>query len=509
MDDATREKVAAAIQTLPSPPALMQRIIKVAREPGVSLRRLGDIVVTEPAFTVELLRLANSPAYSLSQPVRTVQQATVTLGVRAIRNHAVAHVVRVLTAKIDLGAFNTEVFWENSLRRALLAAELARIAGFEDPQEAFTLGLVQDVGYLAMAAVWPDRTEELQAIQMLGAKRRLEREFEVCSTTHTEMFGVLTEHWDLPIDLAEAVGAHHQARPSIQDRRVRRVSLLAGAADLVSDVFHSGGSEESVREARGILAQIPTRSDLTLESLCNATQDKLPEVAKELRIRVGHQPRFEQLISEANRSLIEITHEYEDLTQALQKALEEKAALARMLERANLELQRLAATDELTGMANRRRFLHVTDTIFQDARQSGEPVSLVMFDVDHFKQVNDTYGHGAGDDVLREIARRVAGQLRTGDLVGRVGGEEFALVLPNAAPRDAWAVAQRCRQAIGKDPIKCRDEREIRVTASFGGASLEKGMRDATVDSVMKAADDAMYLSKSSGRNRVSWSKVS
>ena len=130
-----------------------------------------------------------------------------------------------------------------------------------------------------------------------------------------------------------------------------------------------------------------------------------------------------------------------------------------------------------------------------------QPICVVMMDVDKFKVVNDTYGHACGDDVLREVAIRLSQSLRSTDLVGRVGGEEFALLLPGADMESGLAVSERCRRSLQQAPVTCRSGEVITVTASFGGVTSVGG----DPDELIKTADHAMYNSKETGRNRVTW----
>ena len=162
----------------------------------------------------------------------------------------------------------------------------------------------------------------------------------------------------------------------------------------------------------------------------------------------------------------------------------------------------LAVVDALTGL-NNRRFLetHLANSLDQAAHK-GQPLSLMILDIDHFKSVNDTYGHDAGDEVLKTFAQRIKHVLRGADLVCRLGGEEFVVVMPDTTLAVAERVAERVRAAVEdeKFPIDQKASRMIAVTTSVGLA--ERGA-DANADALMRRADKALYASKSSGRNRV------
>ncbi|MBG0776283.1 MAG: diguanylate cyclase [Desulfovibrionaceae bacterium] len=162
-------------------------------------------------------------------------------------------------------------------------------------------------------------------------------------------------------------------------------------------------------------------------------------------------------------------------------------------------LKEMAATDGLTGLFNRRHFLEVADAELKRARRFGNPLALLMFDVDHFKRVNDTLGHAAGDAVLRRMAVVCTRVLRTVDVVGRIGGEEFAALLPETGADAAREVAERLRGAVEAEEVE-HGATVVRCTVSVGVAAL---VADADVDALLKRADTALYRAKESGRNRV------
>jgi diguanylate cyclase (GGDEF)-like protein len=164
------------------------------------------------------------------------------------------------------------------------------------------------------------------------------------------------------------------------------------------------------------------------------------------------------------------------------------------------ELRRLATHDPLTGLLNRREFDRILAEEEERALRFGHPLSLIMVDVDHFKAINDGHGHPVGDAVLREVARRLLGQVRTVDRVMRVGGEEFALMLMQADWPMALEVARRICEALSSEPMIIRGAQTIAVTVSAGVASLPQHAPSG--EALIAAADKALYTAKAAGRNR-------
>jgi diguanylate cyclase (GGDEF)-like protein len=174
--------------------------------------------------------------------------------------------------------------------------------------------------------------------------------------------------------------------------------------------------------------------------------------------------------------------------------------LAIRLVRDSRRMRVMAMTDELTRLPNRRHLLALAEEELARARADGEPLSLIAFDIDHFKRVNDTWGHAAGDVVLQRVAHACRNALRPGDRVGRTGGEEFTALLPSTRGRDAFAIAERLRAAV--ESTDCTDiDPSLRVTISLGVA--ERNESEDTVARIAARADEMLYRAKESGRNRV------
>ncbi len=198
---------------------------------------------------------------------------------------------------------------------------------------------------------------------------------------------------------------------------------------------------------------------------------------------------------------VENDRPYAEADVRLALSLTQPAAMA--VENARLfdEVNRLATLDGLTHTYNRRHFMDLAMRAYQTARRFGQPLAALMLDVDHFKDVNDRYGHHVGDQVLRVLAERCASALRSIDVLGRYGGEEFAILLPGATRESAATIlAERIRQRVADDPVPT-DAGPVKVTVSVGVAAMDESTRHP--DDLFKRADAALYEAKQAGRNRV------
>ena len=173
------------------------------------------------------------------------------------------------------------------------------------------------------------------------------------------------------------------------------------------------------------------------------------------------------------------------------------------LMKAQEALREQATHDALTKVFNRASILNILESEVIRAHRERRPLGVVMADLDHFKQVNDVWGHQAGDQALREAARRFLPVMRSYDSVGRYGGEEFLAVIPGCDQSSVQAQAERLRHALEAEPLRLGGQ-ELQLTCSFGATSTVPG-EDATVEQIVRAADEALYAAKRNGRNRVEY----
>jgi diguanylate cyclase (GGDEF)-like protein len=191
---------------------------------------------------------------------------------------------------------------------------------------------------------------------------------------------------------------------------------------------------------------------------------------------------------------------FADETERLAEWLASQAAVALDNSRLHDIVQRQAITDDLTGLVNRRRFIEALAAEIERARTFDAPLTVVLADLDNFKRVNDDHGHHAGDVVLRSFADLVRSHVRDVDVSSRIGGEEFAILLPETDRVGAASVAERMREAFSTASIDVSAGHSISVTSSFGVAQLGDGMSG---DDLLRAADAALYRAKADGKNRV------
>ncbi|NLY59991.1 MAG: GGDEF domain-containing protein [Clostridiales bacterium] len=189
-----------------------------------------------------------------------------------------------------------------------------------------------------------------------------------------------------------------------------------------------------------------------------------------------------------------------EIRECLNKSIRDVTEERRIQEK----LKFLATTDSLSGLYNRAEFMNQARRAFAWARSNNEELSLLIMDLDHFKNINDTFGHGAGDEIIREVGRIITTSFRKTDIAGRLGGEEFAVVLKNASLEDAMMVAEKFREIVARKEVIYEDQK-ISFTISIGVASINGNTENISdIEDVLKMADDALYKAKAKGRNCIS-----
>ncbi len=282
------------------------------------------------------------------------------------------------------------------------------------------------------------------------------------------------------------------------DRLEKGLAFLnSGGADVVLlDLgLPDGNGLRTLDKAHALSPHIPIivltghdDDDIAVEALHNGAQDYLVKG----KVDGGLLQRAIRYAIERNKLLTEL----KEAEKALRDGEAERQQAAEELKRLNGLLERQATTDPLTGISNRLKFNNTLETELQRSMRYALPLSLIMFDIDHFKSINDTYGHQTGDSVLCELAALTLKNVRLYDLFARWGGEEFMILVTNTAPDNVRMFAEKLRLRIEDRPFAGAG----RVTCSFGVAHFQG---DETADRFVQRVDAALYRAKARGRNRV------
>ena len=355
-------------------------------------------------------------------------------------------------------------------------------------EDAFTLGLLQDIGILAFNEALPK-----QYILVLNERQNTlcdyyQAEKNILGWTHMELGGALIQNWGLPDFFYEPVQKHHI--PEELGSAAEPAGPLGKMLFLASQVveYFSGFQKSlSLGALKSYLVRWEFDQKIQVDALIEETHQQMKEISELFEIQLDDEGAYLALIEEARKELIHISDRF------LQELLDQQ----KRVESLTSEVMR----DSLTGLFNYKSFHYFLNQEFVRARRYRHPLTLVIGDIDHFKSVNDTFGHPAGDATLRLLSQRLNACLRNSDILARHGGEEFAILLTETPLKDSLMVIERLRRMVESLAVEYEGQ-VIKVTMSFGLALIQPGSA-LSEDEWIKRADRALYEAKHRGRNRI------
>jgi len=493
MSSVIRDRLAKCAD-LPSMPAVAIQILDLCQRDEPDMDAIAKLIGSDPALSAKILRLTNSPMYGLKSEVRTVSHAICLLGLSAVRPLALSFsLVKGLQTR-DKKALTW--FWKRSLLAAVAARELSTAVNFRLGEEAFMGALLQDIGLLALRQLaGPDYAT--LARPGISHAALAEGERTMFGEDHASIGAWLAERWKLPDTLCLAIGSSHAPEnlPVGTHRDVIQLVRLVAVSGQVADVWIEEDAIKATRDLRRSSTRLLQIDDQKLDATLQRVAKQSEVVAAYFDVDIGSPDDLSGILDQAKETLLILALAANRQASDAREAIGSLEAKTRHLEH---EVQR----DGLTGLYNRAFFDQAfTEKILQ-AKRKGAPLSLILFDIDHFKNVNDTYGHQAGDKVLAGVANVLSGRMRPTDITARYGGEEFVLLLPDTDAPGAAVVAERLRRRLADAVHDIGNGSELRITASAGHATLQPGST-ASPASLLASVDAALYAAKRGGRNLV------
>jgi len=490
------EKVIERLQTctnFPSPPPVALKVIELAQDPNTDLRLVADTCSGDPSIAAKIMKIANSALYASRRQSTNLRQALIVLGLNATLTLALSFTLVSSLRKDPPKGFDFLAYW----RRAILAATWGKLLASELNQpfaeEVFISSLLQDIGMLATDRIAPEVYEDISPLQLDHAKLA-QHELNQLGADHAAVGGWLLHSWNMPEQLVCAVTHSHDVEAAdVATERRMYVRVVAMSGQL-ADVWLSGGDEVALKRmavaAEKYLGIVPHR----LAEMFEVIREQLPVAAELFEMDLFEDDQLTD-ITDAAREILMIRNLHA-LSDAVD--LQKKAS---MLQSENVALRQETTLDGLTGVGNRRFFEESLSKEFESAHRHKWPLSLLFVDLDYFKEINDSHGHPAGDEILREIAKMITGTLRSEDIVARYGGDEFVVLLPGSDDEAACRVAAR----LVTEASSCGEGvkgAEILPTLSLGVVTMNGKNEFETPKELLAAADRALYHSKEAGRNR-------
>jgi diguanylate cyclase (GGDEF)-like protein len=476
------------IGKLPTLPGVAIRILQAMRSETPNIREISEIISSDAPLSAKVLQVVNSSFYGLSNQITSVHQAMMYLGLNAVKNLALSFsLIRNFSVK-NKNAFDHVQFWKDSLIGAVAAKLITEKANKRHGENAFFLGLLQDIGMLIMSQSIPEEYGGVLTKAQANGTALHEIESSFLKFNHMEVGEYVTHGWGLPPAFSAPIGAHHTPeRPGRPPGDIELQTKILHLSSLYIDLFngtkHPAGSTyakiEKLIPAYGLASTVDPFA--ITEQIVSNIKSIFPIFEMQI-----DETQYIEIIETARNELSDLSAEL----------IDQSRAQSQDIEKMKLQL----GLDSMTQLTNHNRFLENLKHEMNRANRYKTPLSIIMADIDHFKSINDFFGHLAGDHALKCVSAQLKQMLRESDQIARYGGEEFAIILPMTGPEEAQKAAERLRHGIESMKLRYND-RAIAVTMSFGVAAMESD-QNMDVESLIKKADEALYEAKNTGRNK-------
>ncbi|MCP3989474.1 MAG: GGDEF domain-containing protein [Actinomycetia bacterium] len=483
------DQIVAGYSDLPTLAPVAVEVIRLADDENASMADLAAAISVDPGLAARLMRLANSAMYGQTKEVTNLDRATALLGLRTVKLLSLGF---TLVANLNQGAIDTSIIWRRSLATSVLARRLASEIDRRLSDDAFIAGLLSNIGKLALA----DDEAYTATVVEHGPWLPPTQERVALGFTSDEVSAKILVSWGLPEIMGQVV-ADREVPP--EEGRTAQLAAVLHVADAAAMLLLTEQDEDKATALDALRIGGARHLGLTLTQLEEIISDVSPElndIAAMFDLDAIAGPPIADIVMSAQAHMAKLSL---DVVSALSHEQQRNEALASD----NIRLAAEASTDPLTGLPNRRTFsAYMANQIEGRLRKPrSSAIGVIMMDLDHFKSINDNFGHGTGDEVLKEIGDRIQGTTRRGELTARVGGEEFAVILPDVSGVELGLAAERFRSLIGDTPVETAIG-PLSVTVSIG-ATYTNDPRPGAENTLLSTADAALYESKNAGRNRV------
>ncbi|MBX3440427.1 MAG: GGDEF domain-containing protein, partial [Planctomycetaceae bacterium] len=466
--------ITSADPAIPTLPTVAVRLLELYDDPDVELSDVVELLRTDPAITAKIIKAANTPAYGIGREVTDLRQAVSLLGKSIVAPLALSFSLSDKSMQSPEAADLFRQYWLQAIVQAITAECLAKKYAKSSVGEWFVSGLLSSIGRLALI----NHDAELYKKVMSHADENRvslhEAEAALLPTTTIEFSAQLMQKWNLPSRWIDATS--YQVRlvenlESLPDSDVKHGPLIVGVATAaaVGNYFCRNFQGESLIRIVHLMEEGFGATEEDVDALIETVRERVDAVSHLFQVKSAMQGSPTQLMSIAMQHLatmaLRSAMAQQRNEQPSKELLQQNGSLLERIER----LMHRSTIDPLTGVYNRGYFDDRFSEQIAEMIPQSKAIAILFADVDHFKSINDTLGHLAGDAVLRKLAEALKGAIRNNDLLARYGGEEFVLMVHDPRPEELAHLGERLRKRVEQQQFS-HEGTIIPVTISIGAA---------------------------------------
>ncbi len=487
-----------ALETLPMLPSAALRFIELGKDPDAELEDYVEAVQVDASLSSKILSLANSAWIAPSHEITAVKKAVGLLGMNNVRTLAISSCLAGLHSAWKLEPEEGKALWEASLCKAVTAKLLVQPSMPKRADEALALGLFQDIGLGLFVATAGGAFAQRLLDPDFTVHAQLQEETARFGVDHAECGRVIAERLRLPGFFLTSIGLHHERQQLAQELNSEH---LAVASHVVSLLPHDirAWKQNDLGEMTEVLENYYGDRWSSFEEFLQETQGELDDLIIMLNQRSEKMPSLAQLVQEACAENVRCTTALVGQMQSLISSNNDLTSVMNQMVQDQCTSEMRANHDRLTGLLNREGFLKLARHAVAKLAATGQPGGVAVFDLDRFKQVNDTHGHACGDALLRLVADHLRTAVRRNDLIGRWGGDEFVIFWEGLREVECIQAALRCQQAAVEAVLKWENN-YVSVAMTGGLRWISRMGLDTEVSGLIDQADQAFYQAKRSQR---------
>lgn len=461
-------------------------VLTVMQADGNDPDQLIKALAQCPILSGRVIGVANSAGSSAIHRMDSIERCVRHLGAKQTRTIAMTMAMQLMVDQLDVDQDLVKGLWASAATKAIAAQLVAETIRPEQAEQAYSLGLLQDIGLPVLLAV----DAEFFKHKLAGSKGKsswIELERAHFGIDHAELGAVMLQSWNAPPDIVLQVSRHHG---TVSDDDMAWLSEMPSRIAGLLPHLDEQPTKDQSQTLAAAHARFLKESFDTLDALLGTIKKRFQRLGKAAG-GTSQMPKdfVSQLIQSVASDTYSLAAKVSRLDQQLANQVDRLASA-----------QEDALSDTLTGLLNRRGFESFGQQMLDQAAKANLSVACLMIDLDDFKPINDTHGHAAGDRILSTAAELLRVNVAKGDLVARVGGDEFAILLLGDRQGVAHALAQRLHAVCNGKAIAMDNGSNATLAMSIGGVFLEHVSNATTTDQLTEAADQVMYATKRAGK---------